>query len=93
MYRIILTAALSAVWLIALHAVPSVPGPNVPTLSGSAQAAPKNLNSSRSNIYRGTTVKSSKSNTSDRGTTVKSSKSNTSDRKGGGSPIPGGRGY
>jgi hypothetical protein len=75
-----------------------------------------NLNSSRSNIYRGkhvtgtkgtvgtkraTTVKSSKSNTSDRmgggggkgtarATTVKSSKSNTSDRMGGGRGAPSG---
>ena len=62
-----------------------------------AATAFTNLNSSRSNIFRGqhvtgtkqpgamraTTVKSSKSNTSDRArtTTVKSSKSNTSDRK------------
>lgn len=66
MSRAILTAALSALWLIALGAMPSVPDSKVPTLSGSAQAAPKNLNTSRSNIYRGTTVKSSKSNTSDR---------------------------
>jgi len=75
-------------------------------LSGSALAV-TNLNSSRSNIARtktprpaggtkarATTVKSSKSNTSDRmgggggrgttrATTVKSSKSNTSDRIGG----------
>jgi hypothetical protein len=77
MYRITLTVALSALWLIATDAVPVTSA-----LSGSAQAATKNLNSSRSNIYRTTTVKSSKSNTSDRTTTVKSSKSNTSDRKG-----------
>ena len=65
MSRIILTVAVSALWLIALAAVPNAPGSKLPTLSGSALAA-TNLNSSRSNIYRGTTVKSSKSNTSDR---------------------------
>ena len=74
-------------------------------LPGAASAhAVINLNSSRSNIYRvktrkavrATTVKGSKSNSSDRmgggggkgaaarATTVKSSKSNTSDRMGGG---------
>jgi len=85
MSRIILTLASAALLLIALAGVPSVPGSQAPMLSGSAHAA-TNLNSSRSNVYRGTTVKSSKSN--------------TSDRKGGnkkpGSPpagIPGGRGY
>jgi hypothetical protein len=85
MFRIILTVALSALCLIALDAVPGVPSSNVPTLSGSAQAA-TNLNSSRSNIYRGTTVKSSKSNTSDRKGGVK---------KPGNPPTgsPGGSGY
>jgi hypothetical protein len=85
MYRIILTATLSALWLIVLDRVPDVLDSKVPTLSGSAQAA-KNLNSSRSNIYRGTTVKSSKSNTSDR---------KGGNKKTGNPPmgIPGGRGY
>jgi len=63
------------------------------TSAGPGPQKATNLNSSRSNIYRkggdnqgsgvgarATTVKSSKSNTSDRATTVKSSKSNTSDR-------------
>ncbi len=107
-------AALTAFALLAFTALT----PPLPGVSGSALAqfmgpggpTPNaiNLNSSRSNIYRGgtksgtnqgeraTTVKSSKSNTSDRmgggggkgttlrATTVKSSKSNTSDRMGGG---------
>ena len=94
---------------VAFLAVPTMlPAAFGPGLSGSAHAV-TNLNSSRSNIarakratiknnksnsYRATTVKSSKSNTSDRmggggggtlrATTVKSSKSNTSDRMGGG---------
>ncbi len=103
MHRNSLIACLAGVILIACAMLP-------PMLSGSAQAQKlpdtnaTNLNSSRSNIYRGeapggttktkktgkttkpgkgeertTTVKSSKSNTSDRTTTVKSSKSNTSD--------------
>ena len=73
MSRIILTAALAALWLIAFDIVPASVS-NAPVLSGSAHA---------------------------RGTTVKSSKSNTSDRKGAnkkpGNPpagsTPGGRGY
>jgi hypothetical protein len=56
----------------------------VPVLSGSAHAA-TNLNSSRSNVYRGTTVKSSKSNTNDR----KGPKKTGTPPNG----IPGGRGY
>ena len=52
MSRAVLRAALSALWLIAFNAVPSVPGSNTPTVSGTAHA--------------GTTVKSSKSNTNDR---------------------------
>jgi hypothetical protein len=69
--RIILTASLTALWLIAFDTLPASVS-NTPALSGSAHA----------------------------GTTVKSSKSNTSDRKGGnkkpGNPptgTPGGRGY
>jgi hypothetical protein len=99
MSRAILMVALSTAILAAFSMPASLPGSKTLNLSGSAHAA-TNLNSSRSNIYRSTTVKSSKSNTSDRGTTVKSSKSNTSDRKGGtkktGSPpfgFSGGRGY
>lgn len=72
MTRAIITAALSALWLIACCNVPtSMVDLTTPALSGTAQA----------------------------GTTVKSSKSNTSDRKGGnktGTPpsgSPGGRGY
>jgi hypothetical protein len=85
MSRTILTATLAALWLIALDGVPSVPSSKVPILSGSAQAATK-LNSSRSNVYRGTTVKSSKSNTSDR---------KRSNKKPGNPPtsLPGGGGY
>jgi hypothetical protein len=71
MYRIILTAALSTLWLIAFDTVPASIS-TTPMVSGAAHA----------------------------GTTVKSSKSNTSDRKGGkkkpGNPptgSPGGRGY
>ena len=71
MFRIILTATLAALWLIACDLVPASLS-NTPALSGAAHA----------------------------GTTVKSSKSNTSDRKGGnkkpGNPptnAPGGRGY
>jgi hypothetical protein len=93
MYRAIIAAALSALWLIAF-------GSNALILSGTAQAGntvkssksntsdrATNLNSSRSNIYRSTTVKSSKSNTSDR--------KGTNNRPGGLSPgFPGGgRGY
>jgi hypothetical protein len=71
--RIISTAALAALWLIAYDMAPASVS-NTPALSGSAHAGP---------------------------TTVKSSKSNTSDRKGGnkksGNPPaggpPGGRGY
>jgi hypothetical protein len=72
MSRTILTAALAALWLIAFDVAPASVS-NTPALSGTAHA----------------------------GTTVKSSKSNTSDRKGAnkkpgnppaGSP-PGGRGY
>jgi hypothetical protein len=100
MSRAILTVALSSAILAAFSMPASLPGSKTLNLSGSAHAA-TNLNSSRSNIYRTKTVKSSKSNTSDRTTTVKSSKSNTSDRKGtnnktGGSPLGfpgGGRGY
>jgi hypothetical protein len=51
MSRIILTATLAALWLIAFDTVPASVS-NTPTLSGSAHA--------------GTTVKSSKSNTNDR---------------------------
>jgi hypothetical protein len=86
MSRTILTAALAALWLIAFDAVPTVSDSNLPTLSNSAQAA-TNLNSSRSNIYRGTTVKSSKSNTSDR---------KRGNKKPGNAPTgisPGGGGY
>ena len=73
MFRTILTAASAVLWIIGLDAVASLPGSNGPALAGIAHAA---------------------------STTVKSSKSNTSDRKGGnkkpGSPptsTPGGRGY
>ena len=72
MSRIILTAALAVLWVIAFDTVPASVSGSAPGLSGLAHA----------------------------GTTVKSSKSNTSDRKGGskksGTPpmgIPGGRGY
>jgi hypothetical protein len=51
MSRIILTAALAALWLMAFDTVPASVD-NTPALSGAAHA--------------GTTVKSSKSNTSDR---------------------------
>ena len=43
-----------------------------------------NLNSSRSNIYRNKHVTGTKQHGTTRATTVKSSKSNTSDRMGGG---------
>jgi hypothetical protein len=72
MYRTILTATLAALWVIAFDVAPaSVSTSIAPSLSGSVHA---------------------------RGTTVKSSKSNTSDRKGKkpGTPptgTPGGRGY
>ena len=96
--RILILALLSATATIVPVAISSSLLPA--GLSGVAHAV-TNLNSSRSNIYRkkkvatpgtrATTVKSSKSNTSDRiggaagtgmarATTVKSSKSNTSDR-------------
>ena len=71
MSRTILTAALAALWLIAFDTVPASIS-NTPALTGSAHA--------------GTTVKSSKSNTSDRKREIKKP----------GSPptgIPGGRGY
>ena len=69
---------------VAFLAAPAFAPAALPGLTAPAEAA-TNLNSSRSNIYRNknrraTTVKSSKSNSSDRATTVKSSKSNTSDR-------------
>jgi hypothetical protein len=87
--KTLLIPFVAAVFLAAPTFAPAA----LPGLSGSALAA-KNLNTSRSNIYRtktrkaavpkanarATTVKSSKSNSSDRATTVKSSKSNTSDR-------------
>ena len=72
MFRIILTAASAALWLIALDMVPASVS-NTPALSGAA--------------YAGTTVKSSKSNTSDR---------KGSNKKPGNPPTgspPGGRGY
>ena len=71
MSRTILTAALAALWLIALDTVPASVS-SMPAVTGTAQA--------------GTTVKSSKSNTSDR---------KGSNKKGGTPPIgtPGGRGY
>lgn len=70
MSRIVCTTGLATLWLLAFDTVPASVS-NTPALSGSAHA----------------------------GTTVKSSKSNTSDRKGGkksGNPptgTPGGRGY
>ena len=71
MSRTILTAALAALWLIAFDTVPASIS-NTPALTGSAHA--------------GTTVKSSKSNTSDRKRGIK---------KPGNPPlgVPGGRGY
>ena len=51
MSRIILTATLAALWLLAFDAMPASVS-NTPALSGAA--------------YAGTTVKSSKSNTNDR---------------------------
>jgi hypothetical protein len=70
MSRITLTVALAALWLIAFHTVPASVS-NMPGLSGAAQA--------------GTTVKSSKSNTSDRKNTKKPGTPPTG--------TPGGRGY
>jgi len=70
MNRAVLTTALAILWLLALDTMPASVS-STPMLSGAAQA----------------------------GTTVKSSKSNTSDRKGAKKPgnpptgIPGGRGY
>ena len=99
MSRTIQIAIAAAAFLVAPAALPTVAPLLAPGVSGSAEAA-TNLNTSRTNRARATTVKSSKSNTSDRmegggggrgaarATTVKSSKSNTSDRMGGG----GGRG-
>ena len=52
--------------------------------------ATKNLNSSRSNIYRNKHVTGTKWHGTTRATTVKSSKSNTSDRIGGGGMGSGG---
>jgi len=71
MSRIILTGALAALWLIAFDTVAANVS-NTPTVSGAAHA--------------GTTVKSSKSNTSDR---------KTGGKKPGNPPTstPGGRGY
>ncbi len=72
MSRPILTAALAAVWFLAFDTLPTRVS-NTPALFGSAHA-------------RGTTVKSSKSNTSDR--------KNTQKKPGPWSPGgPGGRGY
>ena len=80
MYRAIIAAALSALWLIAFDS-------NTLMLSGTAQAG-NTVKSSKSNTSdRGTTVKSSKSNTSDR---------NKGGNKNPGSPptgAPGGRSY
>jgi hypothetical protein len=70
MSRIILTVALAALWLIAFDTVPASVS-NTPALSGSAEA--------------GTTVKSSKSNTSDRKKPKRPATPPTSN--------PGGRGY
>jgi hypothetical protein len=70
MPRILLTAALAALWLIAFDTVTARVS-TAPGLSGSAHARP-------------TTVKSSKSNTSDR----KNKKPGTPPKG-----IPGGRGY
>jgi hypothetical protein len=72
MFRIILTTGLAVLWLIAFDAVPASVS-NTPAFSGSAHA--------------GTTVKSSKSNTSDR---------KSGNKKPGNPPVgspPGGRGY
>jgi hypothetical protein len=80
MYRAIIAAALSALWLVAF-------GSNALVLSGTAHAG-NTVKSSKSNTSdRGTTVKSSKSNTSDR---------KGGNYKSGGSPVGfpgGGRGY
>jgi hypothetical protein len=72
MCRTILTVALAALWLVAFDTVPASVS-NTPAFSGPAHA--------------GTTVKSSKSNTSDR--------NKGSNKKPGNPPtgIPGGRGY
>jgi len=72
MSRIILTAALATLWLIAFDTVPASVS-STPALSGA--------------VHAGTTVKSSKSNTSDR--------NKGSNKKPGNPPtgIPGGRGY
>jgi hypothetical protein len=76
MFRGLGMTAVAAVWMVASAspaAAQFVVGPGVfgPGQGGGTE--------------RATTVKSSKSNTSDRAITVKSSKSNTSDRLGGGS--------
>ena len=81
MSRALITAAVSALFLIAIDA-----GPVTSALSGSAQAG-TTVKSSKSNTSdRTTTVKSSKSNTSDR---------KGGNKKTGNPPfcMPGGRGY
>ena len=80
------TALVTAVLPVAFFAAPTIAPAALPGLSGSVLAA-TNLNSSRSNIYRKKHVTGTKQGTA-RTTTVKSSKSNTSDRMGRG-PYPG----
>jgi len=77
------TALVAAVLAVTFFAAPTIAPTALPGLSGSVLAA-TNLNSSRSNIYRKKHVTGTKQGTA-RTTTVKSSKSNTSDRMGGGS--------
>lgn len=92
MHRNILTAGFAGAILVAFAMLPPVLPGLTASLSGSAQAQKlpdtnaANLNSSRSNIYRGKapgetpTKKIAKPRPkTERATTVKSSKSNTSD--------------
>lgn len=80
--RLALPAAAAAFALMTVP--PLLPAPMTSGLSGSALAA-VNLNASRSNIYRTKqTGKPKQSTGAAQATTVKSSKSNSSDRIGGG---------
>ena len=79
------TALVAAVLAVTFFAAPTIAPTALPGLSGSVLAA-TNLNSSRSNIYRKKHVTGTKQGTA-RATTVKSSKSNTSDRMGRGPSL------
>jgi hypothetical protein len=81
--KILLIPFVAAAFLAAPAFAPAA----LPGLSGSALAA-KNLNSSRSNIYRTKARKAATNKSNARSTAVKSSKSNTSDRA---MPAPAGR--